>query len=181
VRKGDTKSSVIQGVWTACEMVGSYPQSRESAKMVVVNKKIFMFGGFAREPFNDLRHLVELENYSFKCFLYENKGEEGIRFPQKRFGHSLSVYKHYLVVFGGGGSYNVQAKTRLTLNDVKVFDTGKFQMNDITVANTWETDNFSPFEINGSIIEAPARRMHHAADIYGCILAVHGGFSTENK
>jgi hypothetical protein len=92
--------------------------------MAVVNKKIYMFGGFAREPFNDLRHLVELENHTFKCFLYENKGEEGISFPQKRFGHSLSVFKHYLVVFGGGGSYNVQAKTRLTLNDVKVFDTG---------------------------------------------------------
>jgi len=31
------------------------------------------------------------------------------------------------------------------------------------------------------MIEAPKRRMHHAADVFGCLLVVHGGFSGESK
>ena len=45
----------------------------------------------------------------------------------------------------------------------------------------WDTDNFTKEEIGGITLEAPCRRMHHAADVYGCILVVHGGFSTESK
>jgi hypothetical protein len=35
--------------------------------------------------------------------------------------------------------------------------------------------------MGGILIEAPKRRMHHAADVYGCMLVVHGGFSGEEK
>lgn len=37
------------------------------------------------------------------------------------------------------------------------------------------------YELGGVLIEAPKRRMHHAADVYGCMLVVHGGFSGEEK
>ena len=45
----------------------------------------------------------------------------------------------------------------------------------------WDSDSFTNQEIGGVTLEAPRRRMHHAADVYGCILVVHGGFSTETK
>lgn len=45
----------------------------------------------------------------------------------------------------------------------------------------WETDNFISQEIGGVLLEAPKRRMHHAADVFGCMLFVHGGFSGEEK
>lgn len=45
----------------------------------------------------------------------------------------------------------------------------------------WETDNFIPYERDGIMIEAPKRRMHHAADVYGCMLVVNGGISAESK
>lgn len=77
-----------------------------------------------------------------------------------------------MVVFGGAGSYNPKAKVRLSLNDVKIFDPRtKF----------WESDNFITKEVGGVLLEAPKRRMHHASDVYGCMLVVHGGFSTETK
>jgi hypothetical protein len=49
------------------------------------------------------------------------------------------------------------------------------------VSKNWETDSFIPYEKEGVMIEAPKRRMHHAADVYGCLLVVHGGFSAETK
>ena len=51
----------------------------------------------------------------------------------------MSVYKQSLVVFGGGGKYNQKAKLRLSLNDVKIFD---------TATNLWESDNFNSIELN---------------------------------
>jgi len=48
--------------------------------MVVVNKRIYLFGGFAREPFNDTRLIIDLED-KFSCQLFENRGEEGIHYP----------------------------------------------------------------------------------------------------
>eukprot|EP00347_Sterkiella_histriomuscorum_P011255 403373153 len=127
--------------------------------------------GFAREPFNDTRTIIDYDE-KYSCQIFENKGEEGIDYPQKRFGHSLSVFKQNLVLFGGGGAYNSQAKTRLSLNDVKTFN---------TVTKKWDTDDFVPFERDGVLLDAPKRRMHHAADVYGCILTIHGGFSAELK
>lgn len=40
------------------------------------------------------------------------------------------------------------------------------------VYKKWETDNFIPYEIGGVTIEAPKRRMHHAADVFGCMLVI---------
>ena len=51
----------MTGFWQAIQMRGAYPQSRESAKMAVVNKRIYLFGGFAREPFNDTRLIIDLD------------------------------------------------------------------------------------------------------------------------
>ena len=49
------------------------------------------------------------------------------------------------------------------------------------VSRTWESDSFTPYEMGGVIIESPIRRMHHAADVFGCMLVVQGGFSGEEK
>lgn len=74
---------MIKGYWEAKEILSSYPQSRESPKMCVVGKRIYLFGGFAREPFNDTRIITELDgNYgNYTCQVLENKGEEGIDYP----------------------------------------------------------------------------------------------------
>lgn len=48
--------------------------------MCVLNKKFYMFGGFAREPFNDTRLILDYDE-KYTCQIFENKGEEGIDFP----------------------------------------------------------------------------------------------------
>jgi hypothetical protein len=78
----------------------------------------------------------------------------------------------------------VDAKLRLTMNDIKIFDIGKdiASLMIIILANKkWESDSFSNYELNGIALEAPLRRMHHAADVYGCMFVVYGGFSGEEK
>lgn len=40
----------------------------------------------------------------------------------------MSVYKHNLVLFGGGAHYNKNVKLRLTMNDVNLFDTCKLTL-----------------------------------------------------
>jgi DNA-binding XRE family transcriptional regulator len=93
----------------------------------MIGKKLYLFGGYSKEPFNDTRIMINCEEHWFSE-LFENRGEEGIDYPQKRFGHSLNVYRQSLVLFGGGTSYNPNVKLRLTMNDVKTFDTSKVSL-----------------------------------------------------
>ena len=48
--------------------------------MCVIGKRIYLFGGFAREPFNDTRIITEVDR-DYTCQVLENKGEEGIDYP----------------------------------------------------------------------------------------------------
>ena len=52
--------------------------------MVSIGKRIYLFGGFAREPFNDTRQIIELGDAGsgkYACQIFDNFGEEGIGHP----------------------------------------------------------------------------------------------------
>ena len=55
-------------------------------------------------------------------------------------------------------------KMRMSFNDICIFDIYKEEWN-LSV----DTEG------------APRKRMNHAASIMGCLMLVHGGFSTESK
>lgn len=76
----------------------------------------------------------------------------------------MVVYDRKLYVFGGAGSYVSSIKVRNSYNDLHVFD---------TTTNRWlhEPD----------LENIPRKRMNHAAGLLGCVMLVHGGFSTEAK
>lgn len=76
----------------------------------------------------------------------------------------MITYQNKLVVFGGAGSYIQSIKMRLNYNDIQVFDTKK---------ECW----LEPPDIEG----APRKRMSHSTSTLGCIMLVHGGFSTESR
>ena len=73
--------------------------------MCVIGKKIYMFGGYAKEPFCDVRSFIEEDNH-WSGQIFENKGEEGIDHPKRRFGHIMCTYRQNFVIFGGAGLYN---------------------------------------------------------------------------
>lgn len=45
--------------------------------------------------------------------------------PQSRYGHSLSVYKNFLVLYGGAGTFNMEIKKRETFGELFLYDTIK--------------------------------------------------------
>ena len=60
--------------------MASQPESRESVKMCSVGRNLYIFGGFAKEPFNDTRVLTDCETY-WVASIEKNIGEEGINYP----------------------------------------------------------------------------------------------------
>ena len=49
------KRKLTRGIWMTKKNIGSKPCSREGATLAVANGKIYLFGGFARTLFNDIR------------------------------------------------------------------------------------------------------------------------------
>ncbi|CDW89123.1 kelch motif family protein [Stylonychia lemnae] len=174
------KKQLVSGFWEFQEISAQIPQSRESSRMVSERDNVYMFGGSAREPFNDTRCLEDMDTKFFGK-LFENEGEEGLGFPQRRFGNTLNLFQRQLVVFGGGGAYNSQAKMRLTYNDVFMFDIGKTITINILENQKWTSDDFLPKDYDGELLIAPKTRMHHAGEVFGCMLVIHGGISGEDK
>ena len=76
------------------------------------------------------------------------------------------------MLFGGGGAYNHQIKMRPVFNDLFIFDTDREE---------WRSEKSQTRECNGYMLEVPPQRMHHAAEVFGCVLMVQGGMSGEAK
>lgn len=69
-------------------------------------------------------------------------------------------------MFGGNGPYISHIKSRRAYHDLLQFD---------TVTKRWFEDKRAP---KGAL---PAKRINHAGDVLGCVLAVFGGFETEQR
>ena len=70
----------------------------------------------------------------------------------------------FLVLFGGAATYLKSIKMRLCLNDLYIFDVNQ---------NRWDKINDQP--------NTPKSRMGHVSQIYGSMMLVQGGFSTDTK
>ena len=45
--------------------------------------------------------------------------------PQARYGHTLNVYRNFLVLFGGSGTFNMKIKKRETFGELLIYDIEK--------------------------------------------------------
>ena len=70
----------------------------------------------------------------------------------------------YLIMFGGAATYLKSIKMRLCLNDLYMYD-----VND----NLWTRINDQPL--------TPKSRMGHVSQVFGSMMLVQGGFSTDTK
>lgn len=173
--------------------------------------KLYMFGGFSKGIYNELRVLYlnnytgrnpnwrlidnrkheELEKHSKNLEerksilgfnplvskmgqgignLLLNKVDQNYFWPQARFAHTFIAFDDKLVLFGGAGPYLKSINMRTSFNDVCIFDT--------KLEKWWSSDEDIKEE---KALRPPAKRMNHAADLFGSLLVIHAGYNTEAK
>lgn len=77
---------------------GNRPESREGARLVLMDRKCYLFGGLSMSKRNDLRMLnPDTWTWTVVPTYYPPKG---------RIGHSLCVYQQQLVLYGGWSHYS---------------------------------------------------------------------------
>lgn len=79
---------------------------------------LIVFGGMGARRFNEI-HEISISGNKWKKVEIKSNFYEG---PQERFGHSLVLYKNYLVLFGGAGNYIEKLKVHESYKDVRVYD-----------------------------------------------------------
>jgi hypothetical protein len=65
---------MLKGFWTIKKTAGAVPDSREDARMVCIDKTVYLFGGFARDRYCDM-HILKtelLEKWKWKTIFASN-------------------------------------------------------------------------------------------------------------
>lgn len=160
------QKKIPRGLWDVKHTIGSLPDSREKCSMVGIGREVYIYGGYGRQLFEDLRILhCSGQYWQWELYKPENylsgKNLTSTQMllrtsPGLRYGCTMNRYKQFLVVFGGGGPYVQSIKTRQCFSDVRYFD---------TLEKMWWKDQRG---LKGSYV--PIKRLHHASDILGCIL-----------
>ncbi|KAI8073177.1 hypothetical protein BC940DRAFT_343867 [Gongronella butleri] len=117
---------------------------------VKVEQRLYVFGGGGNVS-NDL-HALNLSDMRWET-IHTNQGDA----PSKRYGHTTTRWKQYIIIFGGCN------EEQLFCNDVHIFDLEKL---------CW----FRP-EVNGAVLA----RYLHSATVYQDKLYVYGGFSRNSN
>lgn len=59
------KKCMLYGIWEISNLCGSVPNTREGASACLIDQKLYLFGGFGRDIFNDI-YYVTLDDYRWK-------------------------------------------------------------------------------------------------------------------
>ena len=129
--------------------------------MVCYKDCILLYGGFGAKMYNDI-HEIGVKSRKWKKI--EVKGNK-YDFPDKTYGHIMTLFKNYLVVHGGAGEYIEKLKSNETKYSIRFYD---------ILTKRWENDR----EYNKTFM--PSKRYYHAGDIYGGVLFLQGGFCDKN-
>lgn len=125
IRRDNEQKLLMTAIWESSLTMGSTPHSREGSTACLINNNIYMFGGFARDIYNDFRILDRSEN---KWIMIDTK-QPRCELPTARFSHTMINYKNQIAIFGGGGTYLKSIQMRLCLGDLYIYDIDK---------NRWE-------------------------------------------
>lgn len=112
------EKEMMMGLWDSMEALGSTPDSREGARACLLGSYVYVFGGFSRDLFKEVRY-ANLNDFRWK--LVPPKDSEND--PGGRYNHTMCAYAdRYLVVFGGAGQYLKSMSIRQCLSDLFIFD-----------------------------------------------------------
>lgn len=144
---------------------GHRPEAREGASLVVVNRKMYLFGGRCRMLFNDVK-MLDCETLKWKA-QKPRLSLEGP--PEPRVNHTAVAYKNLMVVYGGGDRFNDLLQFRNCFQLLHCYDTSKFH----SVTDTWL--NAKPAGIS------PEPRRCHCATVVGKMMVFYGGIDRVGK
>jgi N-acetylneuraminic acid mutarotase len=152
--------------------------------MVVMGKDIYLFGGQGRTMFEELRLIDTTHKLDWNWVLLDTgdvtpKKKDGESTPKKEEGgevadrpgpRTATVFSRWgdkLILFGGSGPYISHIKSRRSYYDIYLFD---------TKTKRW---NQNKTKIKGK--QSLNKRINHAGDVLGSILAIYGGYDSESK
>jgi len=121
MRKALDRCEITTALWESDKPSGIIPVARESGAACIIENDMYVFGGFSREVFNDLR-ILDLNNHQWRVVDYESSEAKNSA-PSPRYCHSMVSYANrFLVVFGGAGNFVKEMNVRPCKNDLFVFD-----------------------------------------------------------
>lgn len=160
LRKSLDARALMMGMWDTIDTVGSTPDSREGASACLMGDKIFVFGGFSRLLFKDIRY-IDTSDFRWKMIDPVQSSAD----PPGRYNHSMCQFaSRYLIIFGGAGHYMKSMGVRQCMNDLFILDTQKSKWTMV------EQEKYTP-----------GIRMNHVAASLGSLMLVQGGYNSETK
>ena len=121
MRKAHTllkNKQMYHGYWDIIEeKSGCIPDSRKGFSMNIVDNDIYVFGGFARDTFNNLKR------FNIKQGRWSDVEMKTLAKPYPRNCHTVVKYESKLVLFGGGGAYMPKLRMTPSYNDIWIFET----------------------------------------------------------
>ncbi|KAJ6232131.1 faciogenital dysplasia protein [Anaeramoeba flamelloides] len=137
--------------WTLLNVKGKKPIARSNHTLNLIDDRFYLFGGENNDKiFGDL-YFLDLKNLIWKNISTQNKNK-----PSARYGHSSSLYKNQIWIFGG------QNKKGKCLNDLYCLD---LQTNKLI----WKKINI----INGNSFP-PIRKLHTSTVVNSNLMIIGG-------
>ncbi|KAG0175037.1 hypothetical protein DFQ28_002329 [Apophysomyces sp. BC1034] len=145
---------------------GEVPPALVGSSTTVIGNKLFVFGGRLARSRRMINHLYILDLTTLTWSRHIAPPDSAPP-PQPRYFHSVNIYKHYLVVFGGMSHLTHAREEGITaLNDVCLFDLNTLSWVDC--------------EVQPSLF-APQARYAHLAVCVDDQLIVMGGQDVANQ
>ena len=127
--------------------------------MNLIGNEIYVFGGFSRDTYNDLKV------FDMGTTRWREVDTSAMRvIPDPRVSHTMVNYNDKMILFGGGGPYLPNLHMMPSFNDIWMF----------------ETHNLMWTKLEGSGIP-PKKRRYHPSAVFGSLMLIHGGYSSEGK
>ena len=156
-----SKVEEIKVFWRALHGNGYIPDARTGATMSVYRRGIYLFAGEKAEDASDIK------KFDYGLLVWERvqpKNRNPAEIPVIKSGHTSSVFKNYLVVYGGFSHFDSILQIRHCVSLVYCFD---------FLTHIWKS-----FKPTGKIPEA---RRNHCSVLIGHSLVVYSGVNSKGE
>lgn len=114
-----SEKQIFHGYWDCLqETSGCLPEARKGTSINIIKNQLYVFGGFARNTFNDLK-IFDMTMNRWE----EAKTEASRVIPDPRVSHTMTSYNDKLILFGGAGAYLKNLHMMPSYNDIWELDT----------------------------------------------------------